>query len=173
MHITRCFGVAAQFPGCRERMLDLKQLIKDLCRILYFKVHIHIHGVNLIFNCIFQHLTKLCSIATECISAFAVDGILQVELLKAGALWHLLLFMFNYDFTLDEGGVERTEDANQQEISNRLAKEAVKACASLGGYIAGPDKPPRNDLTRSILDSLLTPYLANQLGNEKPENVSS
>ncbi|XP_019866686.2 dnaJ homolog subfamily C member 13 [Aethina tumida] len=154
MHITRCFGVAAQFPGCRERMLDLKQLIKDLCRILYFK-----------------HLTKLCSIATECISAFAVDGILQVELLKAGALWHLLLFMFNYDFTLDEGGVERTEDANQQEISNRLAKEAVKACASLGGYIAGPDKPPRNDLTRSILDSLLTPYLANQLGNEKPENI--
>ncbi|KAJ8971338.1 hypothetical protein NQ314_000751 [Rhamnusium bicolor] len=125
MHITRCFCVAAQFPGCRERIVDLKQLVKDLCRILYFK-----------------HLIKLCSVATECVTALSVDSILQLELLKAGALWHLLLYMFKYDYTLDEGGVERSEEANQQEISNRLAKESVRACAALGGYIPGEDAPP-------------------------------
>lgn len=38
IHITRCFTVAALFPACRERIVDLKQLVKDLCRILYFKV---------------------------------------------------------------------------------------------------------------------------------------
>ncbi|VEN42457.1 unnamed protein product [Callosobruchus maculatus] len=153
-HITRCFTVAAQFQACRERMVDLKQLVKDLCRILYFK-----------------HLTKLCSIATECVTALSIDSILQMELLKSGALWHLLLYMFHYDFTLDEGGVERSEDANKQEVSNRLAKESVKACGALGGYVPGENEPPPNMLARSILESLLTSYLANQLGHEKPEEI--
>ena len=111
--------------------------------------------------------------ATECVSALSIDSILQLELIKSGALWHLLLFMFNYDFTLDEGGVERSEDANQQEVSNRLAKEAVKACGALGGYFVAEDAPPPNNLTRNILESLLTNFLANQLGGENPEEVSS
>lgn len=38
IYITKCFTVAAQFPGCRERMVEMKQLVYDLCRILYFKV---------------------------------------------------------------------------------------------------------------------------------------
>lgn len=78
-------------------MTEMPQLVKDVCRILYFK-----------------HLTRLCSVATECVSSLAVDYMLQMQLLQAGALWHLLLFMFSYDFTLEEGGVERSEDANQQ-----------------------------------------------------------
>lgn len=39
-HITRCYAVAAQFSSCRERMIELPQLIKDLSRILYFRVSI-------------------------------------------------------------------------------------------------------------------------------------
>lgn len=96
-HITRCFGVAAQFRGCRDVMMEMPQLVKDVCHILYFK-----------------HLTRLCSVATECVSSLAVDHMLQMMLLQAGVLWHLLLFMFSYDFTLEEGGVERSEEANQQ-----------------------------------------------------------
>ena len=42
-HITRCFAVAGTFRGCREKMVELGQLIKDLCRILHFKV-------SLLFN---------------------------------------------------------------------------------------------------------------------------
>lgn len=117
-------------------------------------------------------MTKLCYIATECVSALAVDAILQMHLLKAGILWHLLLFMFQYDYTLDEGGVERSEEANQQEVSNKLAKEAVRASATLGGYLKTESgTSPENPVTRSILEQLLTPYLANQLGNDKPEDV--
>ncbi|CAG9859086.1 unnamed protein product [Phyllotreta striolata] len=153
-HITRCFTVAASFPACRERMVDLKQLVKDLCRILNFK-----------------HLTKLCSVATECVTALSLDSILQMELLKSGALWHLLLYMFNYDFTLEEGGVEKSEDANKQEVSNMLAKKAVRACAALGGYIQGENNPPPNPLTRDILGVLLTAFLSEQLGDDKPEEV--
>lgn len=124
-------------------------------------------------NELFQHLTKLCFVATECVTALSVDSILQMQLLKAGALWYLLLFMFSYDFTLDEGGVEKSADANQQEVSNRLAKEAVRACAALGGYLQGEHETPSNPVTRGILEMLLSPYLANQLAKARPEEVST
>lgn len=100
-----------------------------------------------------------------------MDSILQMQLLKAGALWHLLLFMFNYDFTLDEGGVERSEDANQQEVSNRLAKAAVIACARLAGYFSDQFETPHNPVATGILDTLLTPFVSHQLGKEGPEMV--
>ena len=47
-------------------------------------------------------------------SAFAVDQYLQDHLHQAGAIWHLILFLFKYDFTLDESGVEVKDDSNQQ-----------------------------------------------------------
>ena len=48
---------------------------------------------------------QMCSVACENVSALSVDGILQMHFLQAGALWHLLLFLFDYDYTLEEGGV--------------------------------------------------------------------
>ncbi|KAJ9591558.1 hypothetical protein L9F63_001912 [Diploptera punctata] len=94
-----------------------------------------------------------------------------MQLLQAGALWHLLFFMFKYDFTLEEGGVERSEDANQQEVENKLAKLAVHACARLGGYLSGDMESPTNPVTRDVLSRLLTPYLARQLSLGKPEEI--
>lgn len=63
---------------------------------------------------LFQHLASLCAIAAECVSSLAVDQELQNNLLRAGVLWHLLVFLFDYDFTLEESGVETEEDKNQQ-----------------------------------------------------------
>ena len=37
-HITRCYSVAGRFQACRDKMVEMPQLIKDLCRILHFKV---------------------------------------------------------------------------------------------------------------------------------------
>ncbi|XP_012268108.2 dnaJ homolog subfamily C member 13 isoform X2 [Athalia rosae] len=153
-HITRCFAVAGLFRGCRDKMVELPQLVKDLCRLLYFK-----------------HLTKLCSVATECISSLAMDSVLQMQLLQSGALWHLLLFMFNYDYTLEEGGVERNQNENRQEVANNLAKLAIKACARLGGYMTGNNETPVNPVTVAALESSLTPYLARQLSKDKPEEI--
>lgn len=94
-----------------------------------------------------------------------------MQLLQSGALWHLLLFMFNYDYTLEEGGVERNQDENRQEVANNLAKLAIRACARLGGYMSGDNATPLNPITVVALESLLTPYLARQLANEKPEDI--
>jgi hypothetical protein len=60
-----------------------------------------------------------------------------------------------------------------QEVANKLAKLAVRACARLGGYLTGDLESPNNSVTREILNRLLTPYLARQLSLDKPEEVSS
>lgn len=50
----------------------------------------------------------------SCVAAFSVDFWLQTNLFQSGVLWHLLLFLFDYDFTLEEGGVEKSDESNQQ-----------------------------------------------------------
>ncbi|CAL4079400.1 unnamed protein product, partial [Meganyctiphanes norvegica] len=98
-NIAKCYTAAASFPMCREKLLEMPHFIKDLCHTLYFK-----------------ELTKLCTVGVECVSALAVDQILQMNLLQAGVLWHLLIYLFAYDFTLDEGGVSQNEETNQQAL---------------------------------------------------------
>ena len=63
-----------------------------------------------------------------------MDEWLQTNLLHAGVLWHLILFVFQYDYTLDEGGVETSDDSNQQEVANNLARLSIEASAKLAGF---------------------------------------
>jgi hypothetical protein len=44
--------------------------------------------------------------AMECVCALSVEPFLQNHLLQSGVLWHLMLRLFNYDFTLEESTVE-------------------------------------------------------------------
>ena len=44
---------------------------------------------------------------------------------QAGVLWHLLLFLFNYDYTLDESGVEKSAETNQQVRIKKEDKRSV------------------------------------------------
>lgn len=44
----------------------------------------------------------------------ASNSTLQTSFLQKGAIWHLLTYMFSYDYTLEECGVERSEEANNQ-----------------------------------------------------------
>lgn len=46
-----------------------------------------------------------------CVVGFLVDSYFRFQ---AGVLWHLLSFVFNYDYTLEEGGVESSAETNQQ-----------------------------------------------------------
>ncbi|KAK2708864.1 hypothetical protein QYM36_014478, partial [Artemia franciscana] len=153
-NVLLCFTVAARFQSCRERVAQMATVISEVCRILYFK-----------------HLTKLCYTAAQCISALAADNDLQLQLIQHGALWHLLLFFFEYDYTMDEGGVERNEDTNQQEALNRLAREAVRACSRLGGYLSGDDATPSNNLVRASLSALLTPFVTRLMETVPPTEV--
>lgn len=39
-HICRCYRVSAQFEACRESIVEQKGLVRDVCRVLYYKVDV-------------------------------------------------------------------------------------------------------------------------------------
>jgi hypothetical protein len=41
---------------------------------------------------------------------------------ECGALWHLVLLLFGYDYTLHESGVEASVETNEQEGANNNAR---------------------------------------------------
>lgn len=155
-HIVKCYAVASQFESCREKIQEIPAIVKDISRILYYK-----------------NLAKLCSVVAHCVSAFSVDFWLQTNLFQCGVLWHLLLYLFNYDYTLEEGGVEKSGESNQQEVSNNLARLSVRACARLGGYFPESSElsTPENVPVKKSLTALLTPFLAKKLSNENPSEL--
>ena len=105
-------------------------------------------------------MTSLCAVATECVSSLAIDAILQMHLLQAGCLWHLLIFLFDYDYTLEEGGVDAEEENSKQLVANKLAKLAVVACARLAGLIDSPElASPKNPVIEESLAAMITPYI--------------
>lgn len=59
---------------------------------------------------------------------------LQSNLVKNGVLWSLLLFLFDYDYTLDESGVQTNEKSNQQKSANNLARMSILSIVALCGY---------------------------------------
>ncbi|XP_056440183.1 dnaJ homolog subfamily C member 13-like [Gadus chalcogrammus] len=171
-HICKCYSVAAQFEECREKIIELPNIIRDLCHLLYYG----------------KGLPRTAALAVQCVSSFAVDFFLQTHLYHAGVLWHLLVYLFNYDFTLEEGGVQASQDSNQQEVANSLARISLVALGRLGGYAqlkpppspgdgAAPETngvdatPPENPTIRKSLAAMLTPYVARRLGSGTPAEV--
>lgn len=102
-------------------------------------------------------------------------------------LWHLLVHLFNYDYTLEESGVQANQETNQQEVANNLAKLSLVALSRLGGYTQTPPTPdgnnpvsetngidgtpPENPTIRKSLAAMLTPYISRKLGTGTPAEV--
>ncbi|XP_043082003.1 dnaJ homolog subfamily C member 13-like isoform X3 [Puntigrus tetrazona] len=163
-HVCRCYSVAAQFEECREKIVELPNIIRDICHILFYG----------------KGLPRLASVAVECVSSFAVDFFLQTHLYQAGVLWHLLASLFSYDYTLEESGVQASHDTNQQQVCNSLAKLSVLALGRLAGYSGargpedepgGGELPPENPAIRKSLAAMLTPYISRRLGHSSPAEV--
>uniref|UniRef100_A0A8C7UDY3 J domain-containing protein n=1 Tax=Oncorhynchus mykiss TaxID=8022 RepID=A0A8C7UDY3_ONCMY len=168
--VCKCYSVAAQFEECREKIIELPNIIRDLCHMLYYG----------------KGLQRTAALAVQCVSSFAVDYFLQTHLYHAGVLWHLLVHLFNYDYTLEESGVATSQDTNQQEMANSLAKLSLVALSRLGGYTPTPPppgdggvvetngvegQPPENPTIRKSLAAMLTPYISRRLGSRAPSEV--
>lgn len=132
LHCTRCFSVAAQFAACRATFVSIPQLAHDLVRILRYRTvstrkigpancRGDIYQRSLSWS---QNLPKLCCHVVECVISFSEDATLQQRLIDEGAMWYLLTFLFKYDYTLEECGVERTEEANAQ-VRHRKKKNVA------------------------------------------------
>lgn len=154
-HICQCYSVAAQFEECREKITEMPTIIRDLCRLLYYG----------------KTLPRTAMLAVECVGSFAVDYWLQTHLFQAGILWHLLVYLFNYDYTLEESGIQKSEETNQQEVSNCLAKFCVSALSRLGGYLSEENGTPENPTIRKCLAALLSPYVSRRLSKDGPAEI--
>uniref|UniRef100_A0AAY5KSU7 J domain-containing protein n=1 Tax=Esox lucius TaxID=8010 RepID=A0AAY5KSU7_ESOLU len=156
--VCKCYSVAAQFEECREKIIELPNIIRDLCHVLYYG----------------KGLPRTAALAVQCVSSFAVDYFLQTHLYHAGVLWHLLVHLFNYDYTLEESGVAASQDTNQQEVANSLAKLSLVALSRLGGTAETngvEGQPPENPTIRKSLAAMLTPYISRKLGSGMPAEV--
>ena len=163
-NMAKFYAVASQFEECRIKMVEIIGLCKNVCHIFYYR-----------------HLTELCMDAAECVSFLAIDGILQMQLLQAGALWHLITFLFEYDYTLEEGGVETKGMAgavggegskSKQAVQHELAELAIYACARLAGVLEDPQlATPKNPVIEDCLRTLLMPYIVMKLRQNNPKEV--
>lgn len=72
---------------------------------------------------------------------------------------------------MEEGGVERSEDSNQQEINNQLAKLSVIACSRLIGGGKGENATPENLTIKDAMRAMLTPYIVKVLGNQPEQEI--
>ncbi|KAG8009572.1 DnaJ-like protein subfamily C member 13, partial [Nibea albiflora] len=149
-HVCKCYSVAAQFEECREKIIELPNIIRDLCHILFYG----------------KGLPKTAALAVQCVSSFAVDFFLQTHLYHAGVLWHLLVHLFNYDYTLEESGVQTSQETNQQETPH--TPDGNNPVSETNG-IEGT--PPENPTIRKSLAAMLTPYISRKLGTGSPAEV--
>ena len=142
---TRCLTVSAQFPSCLPALLkEPGQLLEDFLRLLACE------------------LPQLQAAAVEGVAAFAANPEFSELLFKRGFLPLLIEFLFKYDYTLEEGGIERDVSTNKQEQQNRLARSALHSIAILSGLLAHFEPKPR---VVHCLESLITPYLTQLLDN--------
>ena len=94
--------------------------------------------------------------ACDAVAAFGANEELNQHLFKRGVLPILIEYLFEYDYTLEEGGVERDIASNKQEQKNKLAKQAIHAIAVLSGLLSG--QTPNVEIRRCI-EALMTPHL--------------
>ncbi|KAL5489677.1 hypothetical protein EMCRGX_G018795 [Ephydatia muelleri] len=154
-NICRCYRVSAQFEACRAAIVEVPAIVKDVCRAMYYK-----------------NLPRLNTVAVQSAAMFAADAHLQEGLLKAGVFFHMMPFLFKYDYTLAESGVETSDDTHQQEVSNSLAKVTIVAVAKLAGLKVGDDPvTPSNHTIHTILRAFLTPYVVKLITRTTPGEV--
>lgn len=95
-----------------------------------------------------------------------------MQMLQAGALWHLLVFMFDYDYTLEEGGVETEAEHSKQAVCNTLAALSVFACSRLAGVLVDEAvASPKNPVVVDCLNAMLTPYVVSKMKHNNPKEV--
>ena len=61
-YVVKCYAVASQFEGCREKIQEIPAIIKDICRILYYKVTMRIDSYKVKIQEIPAIIKDICRI---------------------------------------------------------------------------------------------------------------
>jgi DnaJ family protein C protein 13 len=144
MNCLRTFRVAARFDDCRNRIFSMES--------------IPVHATRAVS---FEKAPGLARAGTEACIVFCAHEDMQRVITANGAVWHLLLYIFKYDHTLEESGVEIDEEHHTQLFANRAAKAAFRCLMALAGFHPNADDvvtKPNGELI-ALLRTLLTPHV--------------
>ncbi|RLN75502.1 hypothetical protein BBJ28_00000555 [Nothophytophthora sp. Chile5] len=154
-------------PRGRDWMAQSTTLLVDMVRILWLWNHPDKKSF---------FLSKITQQVLEGISRMALLEKNQELLVQRGVLWQLFLQFSTYDVELDDvtvrsrlqnsiGSVEDGFADLTVEVENLLAIMAVRALCRLGGCFAEGSElqSPSNSLVKRVVDSLMTPNLAELL----------
>eukprot|EP01135_Chromosphaera_perkinsii_P007978 Nk52_evm50s1073 gene=Nk52_evmTU50s1073 len=145
-NILACFGAGAKFELVRSSLKQFPQIIQNVTLSLYC-----------------ENAPGLVEEAILAVDAFGEDYELKDGLFHKGVLYHLLLFVFQYDYTLDEGEVSKDKESNVQEVINTRAKMSCSALASLCGLKPGM---VAHEGIRNVLNNLLLRYIVDKMDSE-------
>lgn len=144
MNALRTFRVAARFDECQRRIFGLPS--------------IPVHATRAIS---FEKAPTLARAGTEACIAFCGHPDMQKIITDNGAVWHLLLYIFKYDHTLEESGVDIDEEHHTQLFANRAAKAAFRCLCALSGFHPNDEDvvTKENGELIDLLSTLLTPHV--------------
>ncbi|CAF1209876.1 unnamed protein product [Didymodactylos carnosus] len=114
-----CYGVCGHFEKCRDLFVntDLQCILKEICHC---------------FN--YTHLKQLCTSLCKASRSLCIqDQRLRDMFYKHGLLVYLCLGLFNYDYTLEESGIEMDIEKgdNRQYIDNQLSFDYMATLITL------------------------------------------
>ncbi|CBY31673.1 unnamed protein product [Oikopleura dioica] len=139
LFVCRTLTMSAQFPSCIASLTEEPaSLLEDIIRLLC------------------SHLVVLQLAAVEAVASFGMIPELRKSMISQGVLPILMEYLFEYDYTLEEAGIEKDMESNKQEQKNKLAKQALHAIIVLAGLT--PNLETDADVRR-CLDCCMTSYL--------------
>jgi DnaJ family protein C protein 13 len=171
----RTFAGLATFEAGRQKLISRPDLVSEVVRA-----------------CAFEHASSAVDAATMAVAQAAASPELQVLLLKAGVIPHMIPLMLRFDVTHDESegsvsmeempqfgnamdsqrGAELlrlgSERSNVSAARNHQAVQASRALARVAGLLSGAAATPKCEPAVSTLKALLTDTLVMRLNGEDP-----
>ncbi|CCW61611.1 unnamed protein product [Phytomonas sp. EM1] len=148
VHCMWTFAAVARFSDCQRKLRELPAIPKLTAK-----------GVA------YENALELSRACIQACEAQCLDLELQLRLIDAGVVWHLLRALLRYDPTLESAGVELEESHHIQLSRNYVAVFAMRALCALAGFAPDSTRPATqpNEAVRCLLKRLLTPYLLHMI----------
>jgi len=147
----RTFTVAANYRECLDRIFTMPTIPVHAARAISF-----------------SSAVQLSRAGIECCRNFCAHRSLQEAIIQAGAIWHLLLYIFKFDYTLEESGVKINEENHTQLYANKAARMALRCICAMVGFHPNEDDVVSDfhPTMYALLCKLLTHFICNRLRRE-------
>ncbi|KAF0992758.1 hypothetical protein HZS_1417, partial [Henneguya salminicola] len=146
-NVVRCFNASARFEGFINLIIQIPQIFHNFSHILMNE----------------NSLISLCCTTVECLVSLCSSSDVQMNILNFGIIYHLIWYLFLYDYTLSESGIETKQESNIQRNRNDLARLSLQALSIMSISCL---EHTTNIPIKTILSKLLTNYVVEKMVSE-------